>query len=173
MGRCKLFRVAPGRSGGLIKPADPDYRVPERYPKVPGYVERARAVAKGQLAPWWGTEYASVRDEPGQPISDLVYCSPSPVYAVSGRLMRALESEGIAGLRFYPVRVDGETTMYILGVAGQVAVNPKAFELHLLDGAEVGLRDEASLYVNARVMDVIRREEIDLYAECAVQEKDG
>jgi len=166
---CKLFSVNPpyGRYEAWISPCGEGFEVPMKYPQIPGYIDRTRAVLHGEMSPFWGTEYKSS----GASLGDFVSCGPMGIVAVSERFKELLLSEQVGGLHFGEVIVDGEVPMYILGVEGRVDVDVAKMELALLDGAEMGLYRHSGIYVNKRVMTLMRKGKIKCYRECVVPDR--
>ena len=167
---CRLYVVMPlmgERATTVIEPSSTAHRSPESAARAPDESQRTKEVFEGVRDPWWGAEYVSVGPFP----ADFVRVDPV-LYAVSDRLRALFEESGVSGLRFFPVRVNETTTMHLMVVRGHVEVNPRAFELQLLDGAEIGLHLRTRwMYVNPRVMSLLRKAKIPHYAECAVKAK--
>jgi hypothetical protein len=138
-----------------------------KYPQIPGYIDRTRAVSRGEMSPFWGTEYRFSGAFP----ADFVSCSPLGIVAVSKRFKDLLLREQVGGLHFSEVMVDGEVPMYILGIEGVVDVDVAKMELALLDGAEMGLYRHSGIYVNKRVMTLMRKGKIKCFRVCVVPER--
>ena len=127
-----------------------------------------KEVVPGHRDPWWGTEYDSIGPFP----ADFVRSEPV-LYAASDRLRSLLEENGVGGVRYFPIPVNGTTPMNLMVVDGRVEVNREACELQLLNGAEIGLYRLASLHASSRVMKLLKAAKIRMDWWCAVEEKSG
>ncbi len=148
-------------NGTILEACTPGLEMPKGIANIPGYLAKVREVHHGLRDPFWGFEY---RQDGRGKLADLVMAN-SVLYAASEQLKQVLEEAGLKGVLYHPIRVDGRTPMYILGVQGRVDVHPAPLEYRLLDGAEIGIYGHSFIHVSARVAGLIRMAGLDMEVE--------